>query len=123
MNRINEFIVLFKKIKKCYCMCFFFCRVYITIVFQRSLLKSFDTTITDEARGKGRCFKLHGSKTNPKPRGSKPKANSDASNIVFNVSIYFKSEKEKGRTGGTMIYHSMFYKCFQCLWMASSQMA
>ena len=40
--------------------------------------------------------KLHGSQTNSKPRGSKPKANIDASDIVFNVYSNFKSEKKKG---------------------------
>ena len=58
-------------------------------------------TKKDEARGKCRCFttktQLHGSQTNPKPKGSKPKAKIDASDIVFNVYYYFKSEKEKGR--------------------------
>ena len=42
-------------------------------------------------------MKLHGSQANSKPRGSKPKAKIDASDIVFNVYSYFKSEKEKGR--------------------------
>ena len=41
-------------------------------------------------------MKLHGSQANSKPRGSKPKAKIDASDIVFNVYSYFKSEKEKG---------------------------
>ena len=41
--------------------------------------------------------KLHGSQANSKPRGSKPKAKIDASDIVFNVYSNFKSEKEKGR--------------------------
>ena len=63
--------------------------------------ESSDPTIKDEARGKCRCFttkmKLHGSQANSKPRCSKPKAKIDASDIVFNVYSYFKSEKEKGR--------------------------
>ena len=40
---------------------------------------------------------LHDSQANSKPRGSKLKAKIDASDILFNIYSYFKSEKEKCR--------------------------
>ena len=62
---------------------------YITVVFQRSILNLL-TQLLKMKQGVNvaalqQKMKLHGSQANSKPRGSKPKAKIDASDIVFNV--------------------------------------
>ena len=42
INKITEFIVIFKKIGKCFCMRFFFCRVYVGQHANANNLAKFD---------------------------------------------------------------------------------